>query len=80
MALKDAIMSATAVSGNPDDTSVGDAWAAFLDAAREGGTGGAARYAASDTFGYDLAMTTAQALNMVRRPAESTPHTGVTRG
>ena len=48
-------------TGNPDDTSVGEAWAALLQTAKSGG----AKYRLSDTFGYDLVMVTAQALNMV---------------
>jgi hypothetical protein len=48
-------------TGNPDDTTVGDAWASFLAAAESGGEA----YMNSDTFGYDLVGTTAQALNMV---------------
>ena len=48
-------------TGNPDDPTVGAAWASFLAAAESGG----GAYSRSDTFGYDLAVTTASALNMV---------------
>ena len=51
-------------TGNPDDTSTGDAWRALLHAAEAGG----AAYPNTDTFGYDLVSTTAQALNMVPTP------------
>ena len=54
-------------TGNPDDTSTGDAWRALLHAAEAGG----AAYSNSDTFGYDLVSTTAQALNMVLYDAQN---------
>lgn len=54
-------------TGNPDDTSVGEAWAVLLQTAASGG----ARYRLSDTFAYDLVMVTAQALNMVMFDAQN---------
>jgi hypothetical protein len=47
-------------TGDPDDTSLGLAWANFLAAARQ-----SSAYRSSDTFAFDLVVTTAQALNMV---------------